>query len=130
MKEMSEGVPVLDAEAAKPDVESTDDNNEFKAINPPITRDKKKDLKTKRKAREEKQKQTTRMLAKIEKQKITDLYRLVSVYHPCLYLILLGIRKTNPYPFLFQSETNFKRSDRGRRKIKCAYQEAQRSPGS
>lgn len=79
MKEMSEGVPVLDAEAAKPDVESTDDNNEFKAINPPITRDKKKDLKTRRKAREEKQKQTSRMLAKIEKQKITDLYRVKQI---------------------------------------------------
>lgn len=74
MKEMSEGVPVLDPEAAKPE-EDSPENNEYKAINPPINRDKKKDLKTRRKAKEEKQKQTARNVAKIEKKKISDLYR-------------------------------------------------------
>lgn len=73
MKEMSQGVPALDPEAAKPD-EGNPTDNEFKAINPPITRDKKKDLKTRRKAREEQQKRAAIKLAKIEKKKISDLH--------------------------------------------------------
>ncbi|XP_034238862.1 LOW QUALITY PROTEIN: ribosome biogenesis protein NOP53 [Thrips palmi] len=75
MKEMSQGVPVLDAEAAKPDEEPTD-NKDFKAINPPTNRDKKKDLKAKRKAREEKLKKTVRERTKAEKKKQTDLHLL------------------------------------------------------
>lgn len=71
---MSEGVPVLDPEASKPDTDPTDDN-EYHAINPPTNRDLKKDLKTRRKAREERAKQAERHLSKMEQKKISDIYR-------------------------------------------------------
>ena len=74
MKEMSEGVPTLDPEALKPDVDPIDDG-EYHAINPPTNRDNKKNLKTRRKAREEKMKQVERHLSKIEQKKISDIYR-------------------------------------------------------
>lgn len=74
MKEMSQGVPVLDPEASKPD-EFSPDNNEYQAINPPVTRDKKKDLKTRRKAREELQKKIQLQRAKIELKKVSDIYK-------------------------------------------------------
>ncbi|XP_026283920.1 ribosome biogenesis protein NOP53 [Frankliniella occidentalis] len=75
IKEMSEGVPVLDPEAAKLD-EEDDNDNEYRAINPPTDRDKKKDRKTRRKAIEEKRKQVERQMSKLENKKVSDLYRL------------------------------------------------------
>ena len=76
MKEMSEGVPELDPEAAEPnDVDPTDDN-EYHAINPPTNRDKKKDLKTRRKAREENAKRAQILLNKLERKKLSDVDRL------------------------------------------------------
>ncbi|KAK3922937.1 Ribosome biogenesis protein NOP53 [Frankliniella fusca] len=75
LKEMSEGVPVLDPDASKPDVESVEDN-EYRAINPPTNRDKKKDRRTRNKAIEEKRKQVERQMAKLENKKVSDIYRL------------------------------------------------------
>lgn len=79
IKEMSEGVPTLDPEAAKPD-DQTDSDSEYRAINPPVSRDRKKDLKSRRKAREEKSKQAARQLSKIELRKVSDIYRYSSFF--------------------------------------------------
>lgn len=87
---MSEGVPILDPEAAKPD-DQTDSDSEYCAINPPVSRERKKDLKSRRKAREEKMKHAARQLSKIELRKVSDIYRygafLSVLYYVCIELI-------------------------------------------
>ncbi|KAJ1528874.1 hypothetical protein ONE63_007244 [Megalurothrips usitatus] len=73
-REMSQGVPALDPEAAKPDEPLSD--NEYHAVNPPVDRLKKKDRKKRRNIVEEKRLQNKNKLLKAEKKKLADIYRL------------------------------------------------------
>ncbi|CAG9567766.1 unnamed protein product [Danaus chrysippus] len=72
-EEMSVGLPQPHNPSNDPDPEPSD--NEYKAVNPPV-KNKKKDHKARRKQREQLEEKERLKRAKIEKKKITDLYRL------------------------------------------------------
>ncbi|CAG4990806.1 unnamed protein product [Parnassius apollo] len=72
-EEMSAGLPQPHNPATAPSDEETD--NEYKAINPPV-KNKKKDHKARRKQRERIEERERLKREKIEKKKITDIYKL------------------------------------------------------
>ncbi|CAH0730793.1 unnamed protein product, partial [Brenthis ino] len=73
-EEMSAGLPQPHNPATDPDAEEPSDN-EYRAINPPV-QNKKKDHKARRKQREQIVEKERLKRAKIDKKKITDIYRL------------------------------------------------------
>lgn len=68
---MSQGLP----DKSKSDVGKENDNEEYRAINPPAL-NKKKDKKQRRKQKEQKQQEKLRMDSKTEQKKISDIYKL------------------------------------------------------
>ncbi|XP_059058765.1 ribosome biogenesis protein NOP53 [Achroia grisella] len=72
-EEMSEGLPQPHNPANNP--EESDTDNEYKAVNPPV-QNKKKDHKARRKQKEQIVERERLKREKIEKKKVTDLYRL------------------------------------------------------
>jgi hypothetical protein len=78
-EELTEGLPRFTNDS---NTEVNEDTSEFKAINPPTTRDNKKNYKKKRKIqRRLRNEERQRMNAKIEKKKISDLYRYINFIH-------------------------------------------------
>lgn len=69
---MSAGLPTPYNPSTDPEPEASD--NEYKAINPPV-QNKKKDHKARRKQREQLLEKERLKMEKINKKKITDLYR-------------------------------------------------------
>lgn len=70
MKEMLQGIVKEEGE-----VKDEPDSDEFHSINPPV-KNKKKDLKQRRKQREQLELQKTRSAVKVEKKKVADIYKL------------------------------------------------------
>lgn len=73
LKEMSEGLPHADEKEVSDD-EDNDPN--VKSINPPTTRDKKKNLVQRRKIKEQRSLEQERKQKKVEKRKVADIYHL------------------------------------------------------
>ncbi|XP_060867100.1 ribosome biogenesis protein NOP53-like [Metopolophium dirhodum] len=73
IEELTEGLPGFTDDTVK---EVNEDTSEFKAINPPTTRDNQKTIKKRKTQRRLRNEERQRMNAKIEKKKISDLYRL------------------------------------------------------
>jgi len=73
IEELTEGLPGFTKDAVE---ELNEDTSEFKAINPPTTRDNQKTNKKRKIQRRLRNEERQRMNAKIEKKKISDLYRL------------------------------------------------------
>ncbi|XP_026804896.1 ribosome biogenesis protein NOP53 [Rhopalosiphum maidis] len=73
IEELTEGLPGFTDNSVK---EVTEDTSEFKAINPPTTRDNQKTTKKRKIQRRLRNEERQRMNAKIEKKKVSDLYRL------------------------------------------------------
>lgn len=61
------------------EVNYEENGGEYKAINPPTRRDKKKTLQKRRKLREAKHSEAERKRLRIEKKKVSDIYRLVYI---------------------------------------------------
>lgn len=59
------------------EVNYEENGGEYKAINPATCRDKKKTLKKRRKLREAKRAEAERKILRVEKRKVSDIYRLV-----------------------------------------------------
>ncbi|XP_034835850.1 ribosome biogenesis protein NOP53 [Maniola hyperantus] len=74
-EEMSAGLPQPHNPAADPQPDEEPSDNEYKAVNPPV-RNKKKDHKTRRKQKERLVELEKLKRQKIDKQKITDIYKL------------------------------------------------------
>ncbi|XP_045778941.1 ribosome biogenesis protein NOP53 [Maniola jurtina] len=74
-EEMSAGLPQPHNPAADPQPDEEPSDNEYKAVNPPV-RNKKKDHKTRRKQKERLVELEKLKRKKIDKQKITDIYKL------------------------------------------------------
>lgn len=72
IEELTEGLPGFTNEPVE---EVNEDTTEFKAINPPATRDNQKTNKKRKIQRRLRNEERQRMNAKIEKKKISDLYR-------------------------------------------------------
>lgn len=72
IEELTEGLPGFTDETA---VEINEDTSEFKAINPPTTRDNQKTIKKRKIQRRLRNEERQRQNVKIEKKKISDLYR-------------------------------------------------------
>lgn len=75
IEELTEGLPGFTNESAKE--VNDEDTSEFKAINPPTTRDNQKTHKKRKIQRRLRNEERQRMNQKIEKKKISDLYRYV-----------------------------------------------------
>jgi len=73
IEELTEGLPGFTNDSVKEEVNK--DTSEFKAINPPTTRDNQKTTKKRKIQRRLRNEERQRMNAKIEKKKISDLYR-------------------------------------------------------
>lgn len=73
IEELTEGLPGFTNDVVE---ESNEDTSEYKAINPPTTRDNQKAIKKRKIQRRLRNEERQRMNAKIEKKKISDLYRL------------------------------------------------------
>jgi len=71
-EELTEGLPGFTDDTIK---EVNEDTSEFKAINPPTTRDNQKTIKKRKIQRRLRNEERQRMNSKIEKKKISDLYR-------------------------------------------------------
>lgn len=71
---MSAGLPQPHNPATDPDPTDEPSDNEYKAVNPPV-RNKKKDHKTRRKQKERLLELERLKRQKIEKKKITDIYK-------------------------------------------------------
>lgn len=67
--------------------EVNEDTSEFKAINPPTTRDNQKSIKKRKIQRRLRNEERQRMNVKVEKKKISDLYRYPFL---CLYINLFN----------------------------------------
>ncbi|XP_050540773.1 ribosome biogenesis protein NOP53 isoform X2 [Daktulosphaira vitifoliae] len=74
IEEMTEGLPGFQNDTIT--VDTVEDNSEYKAINPPTTRDNQKTQKKRKIQRRLRNEEAIRMKAKIEKKKISDLYKL------------------------------------------------------
>jgi len=72
IEELTEGLPGFTDNSDK---EVVEDTSEFKAINPPTTRDNQKTTKKRKIQRRLRNEERQRMNAKIEKKKVSDLYR-------------------------------------------------------
>jgi len=72
IEELTEGLPGFIDNSVK---EVNEDTSEFKAINPPTTRDNQKTTKKRKIQRRLRNEERQRMNAKIEKKKVSDLYR-------------------------------------------------------
>jgi len=72
IEELTEGLPGFTDNL---DQEVVEDTSEFKAINPPTTRDNQKTTKKRKIQRRLRNEERQRMNTKIEKKKISDLYR-------------------------------------------------------
>lgn len=77
IEELTEGLPGFTKDAVE---ELNEDTSEFKAINPPTTRDNQKTTKKRKIQRRLRNEERQRMNVKIEKKKISDLYRYVFLY--------------------------------------------------
>lgn len=77
IEELTEGLPGFETETVD---EVKEDTSEFKAINPPTTRDNQKTSKKRKIQRRLRNEERQRMNAKIEKKKISDLYRYTHIY--------------------------------------------------
>lgn len=75
IEELTEGLPGFTDTSAKE--ENEEDTSEFKAINPPTTRDNQKTSKKRKIQRRLRNEERQRMNKKIEKKKISDLYRYI-----------------------------------------------------
>lgn len=75
IEELTEGLPGFTDTSPKEDNE--EDTSEFKAINPPTTRDNQKTSKKRKVQRRLRNEERQRMNKKIEKKKISDLYRYI-----------------------------------------------------
>lgn len=78
IEELTEGLPGFTDTSTKEDNE--EDTSEFKAINPPTTRDNQKTTKKRKIQRRLRNEERQRMNKKIEKKKISDLYRYIFYY--------------------------------------------------
>lgn len=74
IEELTEGLPGFTNDT---NTEVNEDTSEFKAINPPTTRDNQKTLKKRKIQRRLRNEERQRMNAKIEKKKVSDLYRYI-----------------------------------------------------
>lgn len=72
IEELTEGLPGFTKDTEE---EVNEDNSEFKSINPPTTRDNQKTTKKRKIQRRLRNEERQRMNKKIEKKKISDLYR-------------------------------------------------------
>lgn len=75
---MSQGIPLIDKAAEKnnlDDGEEIDNNTEYTAINPPVTREKKKTRTQKNKQLRLKKEQIEKDKVKMERKKLLDLQR-------------------------------------------------------
>lgn len=86
MDELTEGLPGFTKDVVE---ELNEDTSEFKAINPPTTRDNQKTSKKRKIQRRLRNEERQRMNAKVEKKKISDLYRYI--FTVVLYLTLFYI---------------------------------------
>lgn len=71
LKELAQGLPV----AGEPIVDDDISDTEFKALNPPV-QNKKKSLQKRRKLKEAREDERKKFSDKIEKKKVSDIYRL------------------------------------------------------
>lgn len=78
IEELTEGLPGFTNDTVE---EVNEDTSEFKAINPPTTRDNQKTNKKRKIQRRLRNEERQRMNAKIEKKKISDLYRYIYNYN-------------------------------------------------
>lgn len=76
IEELTEGLPGFTNDSVEDD---NKDTSEFKAINPPTTRENQKTTKKRKIQRRLRNEERQRMNAKIEKKKISDLYRYIIV---------------------------------------------------
>lgn len=81
IEELTEGLPGFTNSPVEEDIEDT---SEFKAINPPTTRDNQKTTKKRKIQRRLRNEERERMNKKVEKKKISDLYRYKLLI--CLYI--------------------------------------------
>lgn len=72
VEELTEGLPGFTKDTTE---ETNEDTSEFKSINPPTTRDNQKTTKKRKIQRRLRNEERQRMNIKIEKKKISDLYR-------------------------------------------------------
>lgn len=77
IEELTEGLPGFTNDSVE---ELDEDTSEFKAINPPTKRDNKKTIKKRKTEKRLRMEERQRMNAKIEKKKISDLYRYILFY--------------------------------------------------
>jgi len=82
VEELTEGLPGFTKDVE----ELNEDTSEFKAINPPTTRDNQKTAKKRKIQRRLRNEARQRMNAKIEKKKISDLYRYIIYLFVFLYV--------------------------------------------
>lgn len=75
---MSEGLPSKTGTNIEENVTNELSDNEYKAVNPPVTNSK-KTLKQRRKQKEQLELDRQRRLVKLEKKKITDIYKLEDI---------------------------------------------------
>ncbi len=72
--EMSEGLPFHN-EPDEPKTEEMEEDSEYKAINPPVTREKKKTIQQRKKQQRLKQEEEKRKETKAQKKKALDICR-------------------------------------------------------
>lgn len=72
---MSEGLPMNQTAVSANQNEGNESEGEYKAINPPVTRDKKKTIKQRKRKLRLKQEEFEREEAKKEKKKVKDICR-------------------------------------------------------
>lgn len=85
-EELTEGLPGFSNDTVE---ELNEDTSEFKAINPPTTRDNQKTTKKRKIQRRLRNEERQRMNIKVEKKKISDLYRYILLYiHTKLFINL------------------------------------------
>lgn len=82
IEELTEGLPGFTSESI--DENNEEDTSEFKAINPPTTRDNQKTSKKRKIQRRLRNEERQRMNKKLEKKKISDLYRYCLHKNVCL----------------------------------------------
>lgn len=86
IEELTEGLPGFTKDSVE---EINEDTSEFKSINPPTTRDNQKTTKKRKIQRRLRNEERQRMNAKVEKKKISDLYR-YTLYYGFICLLFCG----------------------------------------
>ncbi|XP_065207482.1 ribosome biogenesis protein NOP53 [Planococcus citri] len=85
LEEMSEGLPISNSNAGKDTQDESDvSDGEYKAINPPVTREKKKTIKQRKKLLKLKQEELQRQEDKEQKKKVQDISKIRTIMNEVL----------------------------------------------